>query len=357
MTGTDQSTAFDCAEHRHRPCAAALWLVVLCVCVASLVGCDRKASVVVLQGETMGTTWSVKLAGQLLPPLDVLEAGIRVELDRVVAQMSTWEPTSDISRYNNAAPATWHALPSELHSVLDYAINLARETEGAYDPTIGPLVNLWGFGPEGERRSPPADDAIAVMRERIGWQRIKFDTEGRRAYQPGGIYLDLSSVAKGYAVDRVAAYLDGAGVARYLVDIGGELRARGRKPDGKLWRVAVETPVPASHSVTEVLELDDMSVATSGDYRIYFEAAERRYSHTIDPRTARPVEHRLASVSVVHRACMEADALATALTVLGPEEGMAFARERNLAVLFIERTDDGFIERSSPAFDAIVGSR
>lgn len=334
--------------------AAAIVLLTLHLCA---VGCARRPVIAELYGETMGTTWSAKLTEPPSPNLETIERGIRAELDRIVAQMSTWEPTSDISRYNRADADTWHDLPPELYAVLEHALELARDTGGAYDPTVGPLVNLWGFGPDGERREPPDDGAIAAIRERVGWQRVELDPIGRRVYQPGGTYLDLSSIAKGYGVDRMAAYLDGIGIDSYLVEIGGELRARGRKPDGTRWRVAVETPVPDADGVAEVLELDDLSVATSGDYRIHFESNGKRYSHTIDPRTARPVDHRLASVTVVHRDCMQADALATALTVLGPDEGMAFARERNLAVLFIERANDEFIERTTPAFDAAIRHR
>ena len=346
----------DCAPvlglvRRH---AVTILFVALHLCVA---GCSQQPAPVDLFGETMGTTWSVKFATSPSQPLAMIERDIHAEFDRIVAQMSTWEPTSDISRYNSADADTWHELSPNFYAVLDYAIELARTTGGAYDPTVGPLVNLWGFGPDGERREPPNDGAIAAMRARVGWQKIQRDPTMWRVHQPGGMYLDLSSVAKGYAVDRVAAYLDGMGIDSYLVEIGGELRARGSKRDGEPWRVAVEMPVSNAQGVAEVLELHDLSVATSGDYRMHFEADGKRYSHMIDPRTARPVDHRLASVTVVHRDCMHADALATALTVLGPDEGMAFARERDLAVLFIERSDDGFVERTTPAFDAAIRHR
>lgn len=348
----------------HLPCARMTrWTRSIAVVIAALMmhvfaGCAATATTTELTGETMGTTWSVKLVADSDPtPLAAVQRGIEAELDRVVEQMSTWSPTSDISRYNSAADDSWHVLPEGFQDVLTYALSLAAETGGAYDPTVGPLVNLWGFGPDGERAEPPLPEQVQAMKARVGWQRVRFDAPGHRVHQPGGVHLDLSSIAKGYAVDRVAIALDEAHVENYLVEIGGELRARGRKPDGDPWRVAVETPSSGLRDVSEVLELDNLSVATSGDYRIHFESGGRRYSHTIDPRTGQPVDHALVSVTVVHRDCMHADALATALTVLGPVEGMAFAREKDLAVLFIERDGDTFVEHVTPAFDAAVVHR
>lgn len=305
----------------------------------------------------MGTTWSVKLASASPASTVAVRGDIQAQLDRVVEQMSTWAPGSDISRYNAADADTWHALPAEFGDVVSHALSLARDTGGAYDPTVGPLVNLWGFGPDGERTEPPLDSAIRDMKARVGWARVTVDADGRRIHQPGGVYLDLSSIAKGFAVDQVARSLDAAKITDYLVEIGGELRARGRKPDGQPWRIAIQSPSRDQRDVAEVLELDDMSVATSGDYRIHFENEGRRYSHTIDPRSGHPVDHSLVSVTVVHRHCMHADALATALTVLGPVDGLAFARRHDLAVLFIEQRGDTFIERTTPAFDAAVVHR
>lgn len=310
-----------------------------------------------LNGETMGTTWSVQfVAPSGKSSIDTTRA-IQSELDLVVTQMSTWAPESDISRYNQADPDTWLELPDEIFVVLEYALSLASETGGAYDPTVGPLVNLWGFGPDGERRMPPSDQEIPRARARVGWSRVRTDRAARRVLQPGGTYLDLSSIAKGYAVDRVAWRLDALAIENYLVEVGGELRARGRKPGGQSWRVAIEKPEANANGVSEIIELGNLSVATSGDYRINFEYDGRRYSHTIDPRTARPIDHSLVSVTVVHQDCMHADALATALTVLGPIDGLAFAREHDLAVLFIERAASGFREKTTPAFDKAIVHR
>lgn len=308
-----------------------------------LAGCDQSRELHALSGATMGTTWSVKVVD--LPPgvsEAQLHSDIRLLLESVNQQMSTWEPDSAISRFNQAEPDTRHTLPPDFFKVLDHALELARETNGAYDPTVAPLVNLWGFGAGRDEFHKPAAGEIERVRARTGWEQLELDPEQRSVVQPGDVELDLSSVAKGYAVDKVADFLRERGVDAFLVEIGGELRARGTKPGGEPWRVAVEKPQSGpSRQAEQVLPLRGRAMATSGDYRNFHEVDGERYSHTIDPRTGRPVEHRLASVTVLASNCMEADALATALNVMGPEEGMAFARQRNLPVLMLIHTDDG----------------
>jgi thiamine biosynthesis lipoprotein len=324
------------------------------------------------EGETMGTTWSVNAVLPDGADGRAIEHGIQAEVDRVVAQMSTYDDDSDLGRFNRAPAGTWQTLPPEFFSVLRYALSLARDSGGAYDPTVGPLVNLWGFGPAskpsgGSARepsnphAPPVASAIAEARMRVGWQKIRLDTTNRRAYQPGGVYVDLSAVAKGFGVDQVARFLDRSGVNAYLVEVGGELRARGRKPDGLPWHVGIERPGAAAGAVDNpdeverILSLEDKAIATSGDYRHYFESGGRLFSHHIDPRTGYPVAHRVASVSIIANDCMHADPLGTTMTVLGPEEGMAYAKRRGIAVLFILYGADGrFEERMSPAFMALT---
>ncbi|KJV28757.1 thiamine biosynthesis protein ApbE [Luteibacter yeojuensis] len=309
------------------------------------------------EGETMGTTWSVNA---VLPPradARAIEHGIQGELDRVVAQMSTYEADSDLSRFNRAPAGTWQVLPAEFYGVLRYALSLARASGGAYDPTVGPLVNLWGFGPDRHPHDAPDASAIAAARARVGWAKIQLDDAGHRALQPGGVYVDLSSVAKGFGVDQVARYLSAHGVQGYLVEVGGELRAHGRKPDGTPWHVGIERPGAAAGAVDNVDEvgrivsLGDKAIATSGDYRHFFESGGRFYSHHIDPRTGYPVAHKVASVSILADDCMHADSLGTTMTVLGPDEGMAYAREHGIAVLFVLYGEHGaFEERMSSAF-------
>lgn len=303
-----------------------------------------------LGGETMGTTWSVRLVADDIPA--GLFAGITRVLGQVVAQMSTWEPGSDLSRFNAAPAGTWHDLPEDLFTVIEHALLLAEHSGGAFDPTIGPVVDLWGFGPGGGR-SVPAPDRITAALARCGWRRLLLDRDRRRALQPGGLYMDLSGIAKGYAVDLVARGVGEAGIAAYLVEIGGELRGHGVKPDGTPWWTALETP--AGIASETIVALHGLSAATSGDYRKFFIDGETRYAHTIDPRTGRPTAGDLASVTVLHPDCMRADALATVLGVLGVMDGMAWARERGVAARFLSRDGVGFRERTTPAFDAMLG--
>ncbi|HXP00629.1 MAG TPA: FAD:protein FMN transferase, partial [Luteibacter sp.] len=269
--------------------------------MAAWIGLASATEVRRFEGETMGTTWSVNA---VLPEgIDdrTIENGIQAEVDRVVAQMSTYEAESDLSRFNRAPAGTWQALPPEFFDVLRYALSLAKDTGGAYDPTVGPLVNLWGFGPEKRPRDAPDAAAIAAARSRVGWAKIRLDEANHRAFQPGGIYVDLSSVAKGFGVDQVARFLDRSSVHAYLVEVGGELRAHGRKPDGSPWHVGIERPGAAAGAVDtldevgRVVSLTDKAIATSGDYRHFFESGGTFYSHHIDPRTGYPVAHRVAS--------------------------------------------------------------
>lgn len=299
-----------------------------------------------ISGVSMGTTWSVQA---ILGHRQInLRECIERALHRVIEQMSTWEPTSHLSQFNRAAPATWCKLPAECWHVLTYALWLARETKGAYDPTIGALSNLWGFGPSGPRAAPPSVTEIDAARARTGWHRIEVSTAERRAWQPGGIEIDLSSIAKGYAVDHVARALEAHGIANYLVEIGGELRGAGCKQDDSPWWVDIERIDP-DDSTRTLVALHELSVATSGDYRRYMEADGTRYSHSIDPRTGWPIDNALASVTVLARECMHADALATALHILGPEQGLAFADAHSIAAVLVERRASGFVHHFSAA--------
>lgn len=328
-----------------------------CIALALLAGaCARAPASTILHGRTMGTTWSVTLVVPAGTEVARIERGIQAEVDRVVAQMSTWEADSGLVRFNRAPAGTWQALPPEFFEVLGHALALAEDTGGAYDPTVAPLVDAWGFGPGSRGHRVPSAEEISAAQARVGWRRVRLDREGRRAYQPGGVRIDLSSIAKGFGTDQVARFLEREGVEHYLVDISGELRAHGRRPDGGDWRVAIEKPdaaagaVESLDQVERVVALREASIATSGDYRHAFEHGGRRYSHHIDPRSGWPVEHRIASVSTIARDCMQADATGTAIMVLGPEEGMAWAERRGLAVLLIVREGDGFVERMSSAF-------
>lgn len=300
-----------------------------------------------LTGQTMGTSWSVKFGNPRLLPLDGVRTAIDAALAEVVRQMSTWEAGSDIRRYNAATAGSWHRLAPEFFEVLQCALHWARASGGACDPTVGPLVALWGFGADAAPRRPPAPHDIALAKARTGWSRAEVDTAERRVLQPGGMALDLSGIAKGFAVDHVAQALQALALNSFLIDIGGELYGSGRRPDGLPWRVALPQQ--------GTLALNGLAVATSGDAWHAWEHAGRRYSHTLDPRTGEPVRHALSSTTVVHNSCMNADALATAVLVLGPQDGMAFAEAHGVAAQGVLCGQRGPQVLTSTAFRALAG--
>lgn len=317
-----------------------------------------------LHGQTMGTTWSVKLVADAARNIAPIHAAIQHELDAVVAQMSTWEPTSDLSRFNNAAANSWHTLPTEFSTVLQYALHVAHESDGAYDPTAGALVNAWGFGPTQRYGDvgfvAPTTEQLQIAQARGGWRRLEFDGATQRARQPGGMYVDLSAIAKGFGVDQIARRLTQLGFDNFLVEVGGELRGTGTRPDAQPWWVELEQPLPdatsstAKHQMETVIALYDWAIATSGDYRRYFETDAVRYSHTIDPRTGQPIRNQLASVTVLHPQCMAADAWSTALGVMGEDAGLALANRLGLCALFIKRDATQFVEVVSTPLQALM---
>ncbi|WP_445376437.1 FAD:protein FMN transferase [Niveispirillum fermenti] len=308
-----------------------------------------------LSGQTMGTYWSVALVAPGGPPPLLLRRGIIAILDDIVASMSHWDPASDLCRYN-AAPRGWVAVDGGLAQVLETALAVAADSGGAYDPAIGGLVDLWGFGPPGPVAAPPSAAAIAAALAAPRWNEIR--VEPARLWQPGGVRLDLSAIAKGHAVDAVSRYLSDRGVTSHLVDIGGELRGWGIKHDANPWWVTLEQPVGRDGRPGGILTriaLHGWSVATSGDSRRFLMGPDgARLSHSLDPRTGRPVPDDLAAVTVLHRDCMMADVLATALTVLGPRAGPDWAAARGIMALFVLREGRGLAERATPALAALA---
>lgn len=352
MADRFSSRRADGTAHRTQQGLRALFVVCMLWLLAS---CEQPRQIHLLSGETMGTTWSVKVVD--LPAgvtLTSVREDIELLLESINRQMSTYRPDSDISRFNQAEAGSWQILPADFWRVIRYSLQLAEDTDGAFDPTVGPLVNLWGFGPDPKRDKPPLAAELEAVQARIGYQRLSWRDADQALLQPGGAYVDLSAVAKGYAVDKVADLLIGLGVENLLVEIGGELRAHGAKPAGQPWKVAIEKPLPGVREVAHILAMKDIAIATSGDYRNYFQAGERRYSHIIDPRSGYPVDHQVVSVSVLHPRCAEADALATALTVMGAEEGMVWAEARQLAVLFMVQSGSTVEEFASSAFRRLV---
>ncbi len=304
-------------------------------------------------GRTMGTTWQVRLVGGARVARAGITAAIEATLDEVVAQMSTWEPGSALCRFNRAPAQTWHELPPAFFAVLQAGLAVARASDGAFDPAAGALVDAWGFGPVARAASRPDAATLAQALQRGGWRRLALDDARRAALQPGGLALDLSAIAKGHGVDRVAARLAALGFDSHLVEVGGELRGSGVKPDGQPWWVMLEHPAGDAHPTQTVLALHGLAVASSGDYRRWFEHAGERYSHTIDPRDGLPIRHGVAGVTVVHAECMLADAWSTALGVLGVAAGLALADRLGLAALFVVRRAGGFEEHMSAAFEAL----
>lgn len=310
-----------------------------------------------LAGESMGTSWQVDIYAPASDE-EKLRAAIDEELALVVRQMSHWEPTSDLSRFNTAAADTLVALPDPLFELLLRAQRIAIDSDGAYDPAIGALVRRWGFGPDRARLDPafriPDAAEIELLRNRAGRQRLQLEPETHHAYQPGGLELDLSAIAKGFAVDLVSQRLKREGFPSHLVEIGGELRGAGVKPDAQPWWVSVEPPAADAQLQETCIALCDHAVATSGDYRRHFAVAGQRYAHTLDPRTARPVDNDIASVTVISEECWHADAISTALLVMGAAEGRTFADRHHIAARFIRRTESGFHESRSQAWDGML---
>jgi thiamine biosynthesis lipoprotein len=311
----------------------------------------RASGPVALAGATMGTTYVVRLAG--LPAgvfREAVAADIEALLEDVDARMSTYRPDSEIVRFNASRGTGWVEVSAGLATVVATARAVSRLTGGAFDVTVAPLVDLWGFGPTVRPAGVPPPAAIAAARERVGYRRVHVRRRppALRKSLPD-VALDLSAIAKGYALDRVAERLEALGVEGFMVEIGGEVRARGPSPEGGPWRIGIERPVAGGGSIEAVACIDDAALATSGDYRNAFELDGRRYTHTIDPGTGWPVAHGLASVSVVDASAMCADALATALMVLGPEKGWRLAERRGVAALFVVRTGEGFHERATRA--------
>ena len=321
---------------------------------------QAELSVATLGGATMGTTWSVKAACAPRADLHALHGVVQSALDTVVAQMSHWRDDSDITRYNRSASGSVHALPAEFHTVLRCALEIAEASDGAYDPTLGALIDAWGFGPAQRPRRVPDAAMVDNVRAASGWRRLVLEHAPPRLSQPGGIVLDLSAIAKGYGADLVAARLRAHGIASALVEVGGELYGYGRKPDREPWRVLVEAAAEDGDAATaadsedrarvHVVALEGLAVATSGDRWHAFEQDDERHSHTFDPRTGRPVRHAPAGVTVIADSAMRADAWATALTVMGAGAGHAFATQHGIAARFLLHGDDGLRERITPRF-------
>jgi len=318
----------------------------------SLCACGAKEPVeIVVSGNTMGTQFNVKLTAADID-VTLLQQEIEASLAHVEHMMSTYMTDSEISRFNASTKTSWHEVSHEFCFSVEEALVLSTLTDGSFDITVGPLVNLWGFGPGDMIHEPPTDEKIAAVMNSVGYEHLQADcAQPALRKDIANLYLDMSAFGKGFAVDRVADWLEDAGFHDYLVEVGGELRLGGHNAKGQKWAIGIEVPLTDQRQPHTIVH-----VATSGDYRNYFEAGGKRYSHTIDTRTGRPIIHELASVTVIDDSGYRADALATALLVMGPERGMELAAREDLAVLFLLHSEAGFAERTTAAFEQLRSS-
>lgn len=304
-------------------------------------------------GATMGTNYTIK-ASHLPRSVDkeALVAQIKDVLDAVDRQMSTYRADSELSTFNSSRSTQWQTVSEPLFAVLKEAKRVNKITQGAFDVTVGPLVNLWGFGAASTPYQTPASARIEAELKRTGDHHLQLNAlTGQIKKDLPTLYLDLSAIAKGYAVDCVGALLEQQSIVNYLVEIGGELRLKGKNADNKRWQIAIEKPVTKTRVIQKIVPLSDISLATSGDYRNYFERDNKRFSHTIDPRTGKPIQHKLASVTLLGDTAMTADAFATAFMVLGAQAGYELAVSNKIAALFIIKTEQGLVEKATPAFN------
>jgi thiamine biosynthesis lipoprotein len=307
-----------------------------------------------LNGPTMGTRWSVSVDADATVDLNALRRDLAFAVQQVDAQMSPWKPESDLVRLNRADVDTWVDLPLEMLEVLTCAMDVHRQSAGAFDPCVGALVDAWGFGAV---RDAPDAAAINTVRKAAPCpmrEGLELDRPAGRARKRAPLQLDLCGIAKGYGVDRMAAVLQQHGVLHALAALDGELRAVGSQASGAPWAVALESPEAGRRAVRGVIELQDLAVATSGDYRHYLEVGDARLAHTMDARRAAPVNNAVASVTVLAPTCMQADAWATALVVAGPGEGLGLAQRMGLEVLFLLRRPEGLVEMGLGRFGASI---
>jgi thiamine biosynthesis lipoprotein len=309
--------------------------------------CSARAETLTFGGPTMGTAYHVRLVtAESAVDLPQLKKDVDSLLAEIDQQMSTYRDDSELSRFNRAPAEVWFGVSPATARVAIAAQEISRKTGGALDVTVAPLLRLWHFGPvkPGKARNaiePPEEDSIKAARKLVGYEKLeaRLDPPALRK-RSAHLEVDLSSIAPGYAVDRMAALLQMHGIENFIVEIGGEICAAGMREDGKPWRVAIERPLAGRREMQMALALEDAAISTAGDYRKFFEHAGRRFSHIIDPATGRPVEHTLASVTVAAASCLEADGWDTALLVMGPERGFDYAEKNGIAALFIVRQDD-----------------
>ncbi|MAV30547.1 MAG: lipoprotein ApbE [Cycloclasticus sp.] len=327
------------------------------ISISFLTGCESPSSTgTFLAGQTMGTTYHITLAESVTRQIETsLKQEIDARLLEVNDSFSTYINSSEVSQFNNYKGTDWQEKSDEFMTVLAAAQNISAMSDGAYDITVGPLVNLWGFGPGFKKDNVPDDQMVKEALSKVGYKKLMFNPDNNEIKKlQKDLYVDFSSIAKGFGVDAIAELLMAKGYKHYMVEIGGEMRVSGLNPQKVKWRIAVEKPDTETRSIHRVINVSDVAIATSGDYRNYFEQDGVRFSHTINPKTGYPVQQELASVTVLAKNCMTADAWATAFMVLGYKKGYDLAIANNLAVLFLLKEGEEFKEISTPNFKKLT---
>src|SRR5450830_7847 len=318
-----------------------------------LAGCGNADSLEQFGGPTMGSTYSIQYvrhAGG--PAVTEVKPAVEAILAEVDRQMSTYRGDSDIERFNELPAHSCQVMPSSILELVRVGEQLSLDSDGAYDLTVEPLMNLWGFGPQGREEKVPAAAQLAEVRQRVGHRYLRID--GDQLCKDAAVEVDFNSIAAGYTVDRIVDRLKAMGLDSFLAEATGELKAVGKKPDGSPWRIALEVPRDDEQVAQRIIALDGYGVSTSGDYRNYFEQDGKRYSHTFDALTGAPITHNLASVTVIHPSTLMADGLSTLLLILGPERGWDYAEKHAVAAFFVMRADTGFVTRTNQAFERLA---
>ncbi len=335
----------------------AKYSLALVLSIFVLAGCSKPPQQMHISGPTMGTGYNVKyLTDSNSPAPEDIQKEVDKVLEKVNDEMSTYRPDSELSRFNQHRSSEPFTVSEDTATVVREALRINKVTEGAMDVTVGPIVNLWGFGPEDRPDHTPTAEKLEQRRAITGIQHLS-EIGNALIKDIPDLYVDLSSIAKGRGTDEVANYLESIGILNYMVEVGGEIRVKGHNREGVAWRIAVEKPVSNERSVENIIEPGDMAIATSGDYRNYFEENSVRYSHIINPKTGKPINNKVVSVTVLDASCMTADGLSTGLMVLGETEGIRIANKENIPVLYIVKTDDGFKEYASEAFKPYLNDK
>ena len=318
-----------------------------------LTACDQGPTLERLSGPTMGSSYSIQYVREPGGPAPAqVQAAVETLLQGVDQHYSTYRGDSTVSRFNQLPANQCLALPPDMLELVALGQRLAEQSAGAFDLTVEPLLDLWGFGPQARAEQVPDPQALAQARQRVGYRHLHID--GQALCKDAPVQVDFNSIAAGHAVDLIAERLRAMGIGNFIAEATGELKAVGHKPDGSAWRIALELPREDRQIARQIIPVNGLAVSTSGDYRHYFEQNGRRYSHTFDARLGRPVDHSLAAVTVLNASALQADGYSTLLLILGPERGWDFAVAHELAAVLVTRAEGGFVSRATPAFERAV---